>query len=67
MTYPFQDFDVEKELRPLREKLVLVNGEESPKQPYQVRANLILAEKLGLESSLLRGSNPAHYLDVEEE
>lgn len=60
MSYPFQDFDVENELRPLKDKLILVNGEESPKEPYQVRANLILAEKLGKEVVLFPGEHVGH-------
>ena len=60
MVYPFQDFDVEKELRPLKDKLILINGEESPVEPYQVRANLILAEKLGMEVVLFPGEHVGH-------
>ena len=60
MTYPFVDFDVEKELRPLKDKLLLVNGEESPKEPYQVRANLLLAEKLGMDVLWFPGEHVGH-------
>jgi hypothetical protein len=60
MVYPFQDFDVENELRPLKDKLILVNGEESPVEPYQVRANLILAEKLDMEVVLFPGEHVGH-------
>lgn len=60
MVYPFQDFDIENELRPLKDKLILVNGEESPKEPYQVRANLILAEKLGKEVVWFPGEHVGH-------
>ena len=60
MTYPFTDFDVEKELRPLKEKLLIVNGDESPKEPYQVRSNLLLAEKLGIEVVLFPGGHVGH-------
>ena len=48
-TYPFAEFDVENELRPLKEKLMLINGEESPKEAYQYRANVELGKKLGTE------------------
>lgn len=60
MVYPFVDFDVEKELRPLKDKLILVNGEESLREPYQVRANLLLAEKLGMEVLWFPGEHVGH-------
>lgn len=60
MVYPFQDFDVEKELLALKDKLILINGEESPKEPYQVRANLLLAEMLGMEVLWFPGEHVGH-------
>jgi acetyltransferase/esterase len=49
MTYPYEKFDIDQQLKPLKEKLVLVNGEASSREPYQYRANQAIAEKLGLE------------------
>ena len=66
MTYPFQDFDIENEIRPLKDKLILVNGEESPKEPYQVRANLILAEKLGTEVVMFPGEHVGHATNAQD-
>ncbi len=60
MTYPFTDFEVEKELRPLKDKLVLLNGELSKREPYQVRSNMLLAEKLGIEVVWFPGEHVGH-------
>ena len=65
MTYPFTKFDVENEIQPLKEKLLLINGEESPEGPYQVRANLLLAEKLGVEVVSFPGEHVGHATHAE--
>lgn len=58
--YPFADFDVNGELRPLKDKLILVNGELTNRQPYQYRANAMLAERLGLEVVHFPGEHVGH-------
>lgn len=60
MYYPKADFDVENELRPLKDKLVLVNGELSPRDAYQYRANAALAKKIGLEVVHFPGEHVGH-------
>lgn len=46
LNHPVAEFDVEGELRPWKDKLELVNGEESNREAYQFRANQALAEML---------------------
>lgn len=60
MTYPQASIDIEKDLRPLQEKLVFVNGELSSKEPYQYRANVAMAERLGLELQHFPGEHMGH-------
>jgi pimeloyl-ACP methyl ester carboxylesterase len=60
MAYPNAEFDVDEELRPQKGKLVLVNGEESNKEAYQFRANMALADRLGLEVLLFPGAHVGH-------
>ena len=60
MYYPKTPFDIEKELRPLKDKLMFVNGELSPREAYQYRANALLAEKLGLMVVHLPGEHVGH-------
>lgn len=66
MSYPNTEFDVDKELRPQKHKLVLVNGEESDKEAYQFRANVALAERLGLEVLLFPGAHVGHATRAED-
>lgn len=49
MVYPQADFDVEGEFGGLKGKLVLVCGEESPREAYQYRGNVRIGKVLGLE------------------
>ena len=58
--YPFAEFSVEEELRPLKGKLLLVNGEMSPKGAYQYRANVELGQKLGIEVVEFPGAHVGH-------
>ena len=60
MPYPHAEFNVDEELRPHKAKLVLVNGEESNKEAYQFRANVALAEQLGLQVLLFPGAHVGH-------
>ena len=60
MTYPQAQFDVERDFEPVKGKLVLVNGELSPKEAYQYRGNVALAEKLGTEVVLFPGEHVGH-------
>lgn len=60
MAYPHTEFDVDEELRPHKAKLVLINGEESNKEAYQFRANVALAERLGLQVLLFPGAHVGH-------
>ena len=64
--YPKTDFDVKNELRPLKDKLMLVNGQLSPREAYQFRANATLAEKLGLKLVLLPGEHVGHATHAEQ-
>ena len=66
MYYPKADFDVEKELRPLKGKLMLVNGEQSPREAYQYRTNVVLGEKLGLEVVHLPGAHVGHTIHAQQ-
>lgn len=58
--YPKTDFDIEKDFRPIKDKLLIVNGELSPKDAYQYRANETLAQQLGLQLVLLPGEHVGH-------
>lgn len=60
MTYPQAEFDVERELEPSKGKLVLVNGELSPKGAYQYRGNVALAGMLGQEVVVFPGEHVGH-------
>lgn len=54
MVYPRHAFDVEEAFPPgVREKLVLVNGEGSPRGAYQYRGNVELAERLGRKGEVV--------------
>jgi pimeloyl-ACP methyl ester carboxylesterase len=61
MSYPNTEFDVDDELRPHKDKLVLVNGRDSNLEAYQFRANVALAERLGLEVVLFPGEHVGHW------
>lgn len=60
MTYPQAKFDVEREIAPAKGKLVLVNGELSPKGAYQYRGNVALAEMIGMEVTVFPGEHVGH-------
>ena len=60
MTYPKADFDVQKEFGPSKEKLVLVCGEEAPREAYQYRGNVKVGEVLGLEVAHFPGNHVGH-------
>ncbi|KAK5692691.1 hypothetical protein LTR97_011005 [Elasticomyces elasticus] len=66
MTYPQAEFDVEGELAPLKEKLVLFNGELSPRGAYQYRGNVALGEKLGVNVVHCPGSHTGHRTHAKE-
>ncbi|KAK3718520.1 hypothetical protein LTR37_005024 [Vermiconidia calcicola] len=66
MYYPKADFDVENEIRPLREKLMIVNGELTSRDPYQYRANAALAEHLGLELLHFPGEHVGHATHAQQ-
>jgi acetyltransferase/esterase len=57
---PTADFDVEKDLRPHKDKMMPIHGDESPKDAYQVRAMAVACEKLGLEYVQLPGGHVGH-------
>ena len=58
--YPKTAFDVEKDLRPLKHKLLFVNGELSSRGAYQFRANETVARQLGLDLVLFPGEHVGH-------
>lgn len=60
MYYPFHRFNVETELRPVKDKLMPVNGELSNREAYQYRANVALADKLDLQLVNLPGEHVGH-------
>jgi pimeloyl-ACP methyl ester carboxylesterase len=60
MPYPNTEFDVDGELKPYKDKLVLVNGRDSNTEAYQFRANVALAERLGLQVVLFPGEHVGH-------
>lgn len=62
--YSHHPFDVEDELGPLREKLLFVAGELSPRDRYQYRANLVMSQKLGMELVHLPGEHNGHVLNA---
>lgn len=64
--YPKAPFDVEEDLRPLKDKLVFVNGEMSPREAYQYRANKKMAELLGMEVVHLPGEHVGHATHAAE-
>lgn len=64
--YPKTDFDVEHVLRPLKNKLLMVNGELSAAEALQFRANATLAEKLDLELALLPGQHVGYATHAEQ-
>ncbi|KAF7189444.1 hypothetical protein HII31_09220, partial [Pseudocercospora fuligena] len=53
-------FDVERELKPSKEKLLLILGEESPKDAYQFRANVALGKELGVDPVMFPGEHVSH-------
>jgi pimeloyl-ACP methyl ester carboxylesterase len=59
MFYPKADFDVECEIRPLKEKLMPIYGESSPKEAYQYRAMEVMCKQLGLEYVGIPGEHVA--------
>lgn len=64
--YPKAPFDVERELKPLKHKLVFVNGELSPREAYQYRANDRMAELFGVKVVLLPGEHVGHATHAAE-
>lgn len=58
--YPNAKFDVDAELRPSKDKLILLNGEDSNKEAFHVRANPALAEKLGKKVTMVPGGHVGH-------
>lgn len=66
MYYPNADFDVEHEIRAFKDKLLIVNGELSPHDVYQYRANAIMAEELGMELVHLPGEHVGHATHAEQ-
>jgi pimeloyl-ACP methyl ester carboxylesterase len=60
MSYPNTEFDVDGELELHKDKLVLVNGRDSNTEAYQFRANVALAERLGLEVIEFPGEHIGH-------
>lgn len=66
LSYPFETFDVLAELGPVKEKLVCVCGEETPKTPYQYRANRVICEMVGLEVEMFPGEHVAHLTHAGE-
>lgn len=66
MTYPQAEFDVPGDLEPSKGKLVLVNGEESPRDAYQFRGNVELGKMLGgVEVTMVPGGHVAHATHAE--
>lgn len=66
MDYPRAKVDVEGELGPVKGKLVLLMGENSPKGAYQYRANERIGEVLGLGVELFPGEHVAHLTHARE-
>ncbi|KAK4897980.1 hypothetical protein LTR27_004364 [Elasticomyces elasticus] len=66
MTYPQAEFDVEGDLAPLKGKLVLFNGELSPREAYQFRGNVVLGERLGVDVVLAAGEHVGHRTHAKE-
>lgn len=64
--YPNTAWDVDAELRPHRDKLVLVNGELSNEEASHVRANVALAEILDLEVAIFPGGHFGHASHAKE-
>lgn len=63
LQYPMVQFDVEREFEPLKDKLMLLVGEDSPRECYQYRANAVLARRLGLELVYCPGEHNGHVLN----
>ena len=66
MYYPMTAFDVDQQLRPLKDKLLVVNGELSPREAYQYRANAVLAESLGLNLVHVPGEHVGHATHAQQ-
>lgn len=66
LDYPMTKFDVEGEFGGLKEKLVLVCGEETKKTPYQYRGNEKLGEVLALEVRMFPGEHVAHMTHAKD-
>ncbi|KAM0715538.1 hypothetical protein Q7P37_009036 [Cladosporium fusiforme] len=64
--YPGAAWDVDVELRPYREKLILVNGELSNEEASRVRANVALAGMLGSEVVIFPGGHVGHASHAED-
>ena len=66
LTYTEAHFDVQEELWPLKDKLMFAVGVESPRMAYQFRANVLMAEKLGMELVYLPGEHNGHVLNASQ-
>ena len=66
MFYPKADFDLAKELKPLKEKLMPICGELSPKDAYQYRAMEVASEELGLSYISFLGEHVGHATHTPE-
>lgn len=60
MAYPNADIDIDQELKPHKDKLILINGQDSNEEAYQFRANVALARRLGLAVVLFPGGHIGH-------
>ncbi|KAK4552099.1 hypothetical protein LTR86_010635 [Recurvomyces mirabilis] len=60
MTYPAVDFDVQGKIAPVKEKLILFNGELSNREAYQYRGNVALGKQIGVEVIHVPGEHVGH-------
>ena len=56
LDYPYREFDID-ELRKLKDKLLLLNGEESIKEAPHYRPNVVLHEKTGARLEFMPGAH----------
>ena len=64
MQYPLTKFNILEEFGHLKDKMMLVVGEESPRDCYQYRANAVIARKLGMKLVVGPGEHNGHVLNA---
>lgn len=62
--YPLIPFDIDNDFAPVKDKILFVAGEQSPRDSYQYQANEVMSRKLGKELVHLPGEHNGHVLNA---